>query len=113
MFGLIITLIIILALFLILIVLVQNPKGGGLSAQFGGANSSRLLGVKKTGDILERLTWGFALGIMVLSLALNFLSKSSGDGADPIRDRANGTNVTLPAAPKSGGDSSASKSPGK
>lgn len=112
MFGLIITFIIILALLLILIVLVQNPKGGGLSSQFGGANSSRLLGVKKTGDILERLTWGFAIGIILLSLAVNFLSKSSSEGTDPIRDRANETNITLPAAPKSGGDS-ASQAPGK
>ena len=50
-----------------LIVLIQNPKGGGLSASLGGF-SNQLMGVKQTTDVLEKGTWIFAaiLGILCL-----------------------------------------------
>lgn len=54
---------------LILIVLVQNSKGGGLTGEFGGLGSNQLMGVKKTTDLLEQITWGLGIGVMVLSLA--------------------------------------------
>jgi preprotein translocase subunit SecG len=73
MYGLIITLIVIVAVLLILVVLAQNPKGGGLSSQFGGSGSAQLMGVKKTGDLLEKLTWGFAIALLVLSVSTNFI----------------------------------------
>jgi preprotein translocase subunit SecG len=63
-----IILIIITCVLLVLVVLAQNPKGGGLASNFGGAGSSQLMGVKKKGDLLERLTWGFAIALIVLSL---------------------------------------------
>jgi preprotein translocase subunit SecG len=72
MYIFIIVLIIVAAVLLVLVVLAQNSKGGGLASQFGGAGSSQLMGVKKTGDLLEKLTWGFAIAILVLSLSSNF-----------------------------------------
>jgi preprotein translocase subunit SecG len=68
MFELVIVLIVIVAVFLVLVVLAQNSKGGGLASNFGGSGASQLMGVKKTGDILEKLTWGFAIAIVVLSM---------------------------------------------
>ena len=68
---LIIGVIIFLSLLLILVVLAQNPKGGGLSSQFGGAGVSQVMGVKKTGDLLEKLTWGFSITILSLTLLSN------------------------------------------
>jgi len=56
---------------LILVVLAQNPKGGGLSSQFGGAGVSQVMGVKKTGDLLEKLTWWFSITILSLTLLSN------------------------------------------
>jgi len=73
MYALVVTLIIITALLLVLVVLAQNPKGGGLSSQFGGSGSAQVMGVKKTGDILEKLTWGFAIGLLALTLSTNLL----------------------------------------
>ena len=70
MLTLVITLIIIVSVLLVLIILAQNPKGGGLSSQFGGSGASNLIGVKKTGDLLERLTWGFAISLFVSCTAL-------------------------------------------
>ena len=73
MLGLIIGLILVICVLLVLIILAQNSKGGGLSSQFGGSSTSQIMGVKKTGDLLEKLTWGFAIAILVLSLGANKL----------------------------------------
>ncbi|MFY0608632.1 MAG: preprotein translocase subunit SecG [Cyclobacteriaceae bacterium] len=72
MYGLIVGIIILVAFLLILVVLAQNPKGGGLSSQFGGSGAQQVMGVKKTGDILEKMTWGLAIGLLVLTLSTNF-----------------------------------------
>ena len=77
MYELILGIIIFLAILLVLIVLAQNSKGGGLSSQFGGSGASNIIGVKKTGDLLEKLTWAFAVGIMVLTLSASFILPTS------------------------------------
>ena len=79
---------IIVCVLLVLVILVQNSKGGGLSNQFGGSGASNLIGVKKTGDLLERLTWGLAIAIMVFSLATNFTNQSGTAASDELIDRA-------------------------
>lgn len=53
MFTLITWLTIIACVFLIIIVLIQNPKGGGLAANFSAAN--QILGVNKTTEGLKKL----------------------------------------------------------
>jgi len=77
MYILFISLAIFSSVLLVLVVLAQNSKGGGLSNQFGGSGASNLIGVKKTGDLLERLTWGFAIAIMVFALATNFTTPNT------------------------------------
>lgn len=73
MYTLVISLIIFFAVLLVLVILAQNAKGGGLTSQFGGSSASNIIGVKKTGDLLEKLTWSFVIAIMVLSLSTNFI----------------------------------------
>jgi preprotein translocase subunit SecG len=87
MYTLVISLIILFAVLLVLVVLAQNSKGGGLTSQFGGSSASNIIGVKKTGDLLEKLTWGFIIAIMVLCLTTNFISSNTGASND-ILDRA-------------------------
>ncbi|GAB3904012.1 hypothetical protein GCM10028803_33340 [Larkinella knui] len=65
----IIVLICICTVLLILVVLIQNSKGGGLSGEFGGLGSNQLMGVKKTTDLLEQVTWGLGIAIMLLTLS--------------------------------------------
>ncbi|MEG1498678.1 MAG: preprotein translocase subunit SecG [Bacteroidales bacterium] len=60
-------LILIVCILLGLIVLIQNPKGGGLSATFGG-QGNQFMGVRKTADFLEKGTWILAVVLLVLSL---------------------------------------------
>ena len=88
MYTLYISLALFAAVLLVLVVLAQNSKGGGLSSQFGGSSASNLIGVKKTGDLLERLTWGLAISVMVFSLATNFATPSAGGSSDELLERA-------------------------
>ena len=69
MYLLLITLAIIVCVLLVLMVLIQNPKGGGLSSNF--SSSSQLMGVQKAGDFLEKGTWILAITLMALSLVIN------------------------------------------
>src|SRR5215218_6893760 len=60
-------LIILASIILSLIVLVQNPKGGGLAGNIAGF-SNQFMGVKQTTDVLEKGTWIFAAIIGVLCI---------------------------------------------
>ena len=54
------------------VVLIQNPKGGGLSSSFGGGGTQQLGGVQKTTDFLDKSTWFLAIFLIALILASNF-----------------------------------------
>lgn len=66
MYVFITVLILIAAVCLILIVLVQNSKGGGLASSF--ASSNQIMGAPKTADFLEKATWTLAGIVIVLSI---------------------------------------------
>lgn len=100
MYPLILGIIIFLAVLLVLIILAQNSKGGGLSSQFGGSGASNIIGVKKTGDLLEKLTWALAVGIMVLSMSASFILPTSTQGpANEILDEATQQAPGIPQLP--------------
>jgi len=71
MFTFIVSLIIFVSVLLVLVILAQNSKGGGLTSQFGGSGASNMIGIKKTSDLLEKITWGLAIAMMVLTMASN------------------------------------------
>ncbi|QKZ14786.1 preprotein translocase subunit SecG [Spirosoma sp. KUDC1026] len=99
-----IVIICIITVLLILIVLVQNSKGGGLTGEFGGLGSNQLMGVKKTTDLLEQITWGLGIGLMVLSLASYMLvDRTQGGGINSVNvDRAQTQTLPGAAAPTPG-----------
>ena len=83
MTTLFVILVILASVILGLIVLVQNPKGGGLAGNIAGF-SNQFMGVKQTTDVLEKGTWIFAGVIGVLCLVSTLFisgSSSSGTGA--------------------------------
>ena len=89
MFGAVIILIIVVAVLLVLVILAQNSKGGGLSSQFGGSGASQVMGVKKTGDFLEKMTWGLAVVLITLTLATKtIIPKSTGGFSSPNIENA-------------------------
>jgi len=96
---LITVLIVIVSVLLVLVVLAQNSKGGGLTSQFGGAGASNMIGVKKTSDLLEKLTWGLAITLFVLAMASKFVAESgqpTNNFSSPSIERAQEQN-TAPA----------------
>ncbi len=56
----------IVAILLIGVVLIQNPKGGGLASNF--SQGTQLFGVERTNDIVEKITWGLAIAVVIISL---------------------------------------------
>jgi preprotein translocase subunit SecG len=89
--------IIILAALLALVVLAQNPKGGGLAAGFTGA--SQIGGVQRTADFMEKATWTLASALMVLCLISASLQHTTvtGDSLDApisVDDQPNASTAT-------------------
>jgi len=62
--------------------MIQNPKGGGLSAAFGGGN--QIMGARKTGDFLEKTTWTLAIILVSLALLSNFAIPRNQNETDSI-----------------------------
>ena len=116
MYIALVILILLVCFLLALVVLAQNPKGGGLSGQFSAGGAASMMGVKRTGDLLEKLTWGFAIGLVVLSLGSHMLTGAS---AGPVRSvnqqRALETKLPapaqLPGAPAPAGSATAPATP--
>ncbi len=90
MITLFIILIILASVVLGLIVLVQNPKGGGLAGNIAGF-SSQFMGVKQTTDVLEKGTWIFAGVIGVLCLLSTFFISGRAGTENRAKD------ISLPA----------------
>jgi preprotein translocase subunit SecG len=90
MLTFLIVIILIVASLLILAVLVQNSKKEGLNSPLGDAGASQLIGVKKTSDLLEQITWGLVVALFVLTLASSFLlKKKNQSGALPLSPNIN------------------------
>ena len=95
--------IVLASVLLIVVVFVQNPKGGGLSSDFGAAQ--QLGGVQKTNDFIDKTTWGLAGVIAILSVVLT-INSSSGS---PKQDKQpEGTEQPAP-----GGQPAAPQAPAK
>jgi preprotein translocase subunit SecG len=89
-------------------VLVQNPKGGGLSGSFGGFGN-QVMGVRQTTDVLEKGTWILAAVIAVLCMTSSmFISKGTVKQDKSVMERNASTApiqqqappATLPAQPE-------------
>lgn len=66
----------ILCVLLTLVVLSQNPKGGGLSSSFGGSGGSQMFGVQRTNTFLDRSTWGLFAAIIILVIGANIMQEN-------------------------------------
>lgn len=88
-------------LFLVLVVLLQPGKSGGMGA-FTGAAATQVFGGRGAGNLLTRTTWATATIFFVTSLTLAYLSSSTGD---TLEERASGISPaqdagTAPALPE-------------
>lgn len=98
---LVISLIVIICLLLVLVVLAQNSKGGGLSSNFGGSGTTQMIGVKRTGDLLEKITWGLAIALLALSLVTNVLLSENNQAQGPVSPNIQRAEETIIPTPGS------------
>ncbi|WP_306353167.1 preprotein translocase subunit SecG [Flavobacterium sp. '19STA2R22 D10 B1'] len=87
-FSIFLVLITIVCFLLIVVIMVQNPKGGGLSSTFG--SSQMMGGVQKTTDFLDKSTWALATLLIVLILlsSLSFSGSLSDNTSKIIDEKA-------------------------
>jgi len=87
--------VVIVCILMILIVLVQNSKGGGLAANFQASN--QFLGVRRTTDFLEKATWTLAVAIMLFCVVGSItIPRAQSEQRSIIEDQIN--NVVDPNA---------------
>lgn len=90
-------LIILASVVLGLVVLIQNPKGGGLTGSIAGF-SNQFMGVKQTTDVLEKGTWIFAAVVGVLCLVSAFFISGNSSSAS-VNSKASGASVPAVSQP--------------
>ncbi|MCQ2228084.1 MAG: preprotein translocase subunit SecG [Bacteroidales bacterium] len=101
MYTVITWLIVVVCIFLVITVLVQNAKGGGLAQNFAG--QQQLMGVRKTTHFLESATWTLGATIMVLSfVSVAFLPTSGVQAGSSEVDQVMQNVQTQQAAPSFG-----------
>ncbi|MFN8166249.1 MAG: preprotein translocase subunit SecG [Bacteroidia bacterium] len=95
MYTAITVIIILTCVLLVLVVLAQNPKGGGISSGIIGSN--QLMGVKKTTEFIEKLTWilVFTLIILCMVAGMALPSKEDRNSGSSLQEQLD----KMPAAP--------------
>ena len=69
---------------LVLVVLIQNPKGGGVDSTFGGQGANQLFGAARSTDLIEKITWGLAFALFALCIITAIMVNGAGTGVNEI-----------------------------
>ena len=103
-YTLFVVLIVLASILMIFIVLIQESKGGGLASNFSSSNS--IMGVRKTTDVVEKLTWGLAIAMVIISVACAYVApQATGDSS--VMEGATQEQTALPAMPGASKDAAA------
>ncbi|PHS10937.1 MAG: preprotein translocase subunit SecG [Kordia sp.] len=97
MFNIFLVLIMIVAFLLIVVIMVQNPKGGGLGAGFGG-ETQQIGGVQKTTDFLDKSTWWLGALMIILILLSNVTIFGNQGASSKALDGANDQQIEVPVS---------------
>jgi preprotein translocase subunit SecG len=98
----------IVCILLMLVVLIQPGKSGGLGAALGGAGAQQIFGGRGAGNFLTRTTWISATVFFVTSITLAYISTSTGDSLQNLNRRNKAQGIETSSAPDTAkGDSAA------
>jgi preprotein translocase subunit SecG len=90
-------LILIVCLMLILVVLVQNSKGGGIASNFAASN--QVMGVQRTTEVIEKITWALVGALVVLSIITSFIHQGGVKPKDTeLREKIQNAKAPAPAS---------------
>lgn len=78
MLTFIIILIALVCVLLMIAVLIQNPKGGGVDATFGGNQANQIFGASRQADFIEKITWYLAIALFALCIIATLIVDSAG-----------------------------------
>ncbi len=95
MFSTILIIGLIAAILVIVIVLIQNPKGGGLASNF--SSSTQIFGAQKTSEGVEKLTWIFASVILLVSLVASSYNGAATSKSQGFENSKNQELIEAPA----------------
>lgn len=91
---------ILVCILLVLVILVQNSKGGGIQSQYGAA--TQIMGVKRGTEFIEKATWGLAIALILLSVVMApqiGATAASDEEAGSVAKRRAASAVNVPQAP--------------
>ena len=83
-------LIALICILLMLVILIQNPKGGGVDSTFGGQGANQMFGAAKSSDFIEKLTWGLAVtlfALCILTVLVVNTQSGGGTGIAPLQSQ--------------------------
>ena len=89
---------VIVCVMVMLVVLIQPGKSGGLGAALGGAGAQQIFGGRGAGNFLTRTTWISASVFFLTSITLAYISTSTGDSLQHL-GRARGKAQTSETVP--------------
>ncbi|MEO6131190.1 MAG: preprotein translocase subunit SecG [Saprospiraceae bacterium] len=75
MLKLLTVIIALIGVLLMAVILIQNPKGGGVDSTFGGQGANQMFGAARSVDFVEKLTWGLAAALFALCIFASFFAK--------------------------------------
>ena len=93
-YTLFVSLIVLAAIFMVLVVLIQESKGGGLASNFSSSNA--IMGVRKTTDVVEKATWTLAIAMVVLSVACAYVAPQATTEQSVMENSATQNQTTNP-----------------
>lgn len=85
MTTLISVLLVLASIALVLVVIVQKSKGGGLAAGFSGAHN--IMGVRQSNNAIEQATWYLIATIMVLCIAYTGFDSKGNAGQNALQQQ--------------------------
>jgi preprotein translocase subunit SecG len=101
MFSFLISVEILVSILLMIVVLMQSSKGGGLAGTFGGGSVGTVFGVRRTADFLVRSTQVLAALFIVLSLVINiFFLPREGTVKESIIQGRTAPQQQIPTSPQ-------------
>ena len=104
MYTFLLAILILISLVLIAVILLQSGKGGGMSANFGGATSSAdaVIGTRQAGNLLTKISWWGGGAFLFLSLVLQLMTSRQRTPKSVLDNAFTTPTPAAPAAPAPG-----------
>ena len=105
MYGILVVVHIFVSLTLVITILMQSSKGGGLAGAFGGAGTSAVFGGRGAASFLQKMTVGLVGAFMVIAIMISFASNPDKGSVSLIQEAAKeqtagqGASLPTPSAP--------------